>query len=376
MSTQGYERQVTVDELRSLRTRAQCLAPRLPKQALVDVVKALCGVQAQLPSAMELALRARVKDLTIEDIEKSRVEDRTLVRTWCMRGSMHLLAADDLDWQLSSLAPSVRRSAWHWFEQKHGLDRDYVSQILDEALRVLRSNGPTTRPDLMEAVAAAHGPQAIPAAAGVVQLNGLLGRVCFGPDRGAEPTYVALEEWLGRTVSVSEKASYETLARRYLQGYGPAGPRDLAAWWGCSLAEARKAWAALEPDLTEMSVEGQPVWRLSSPLSGAHDARRQGRIVRLLPAFDQYLLGYDVRDFAVPAIYQERVFHGGQLVPVVLVDGSAEGTWRYERRGKQFRIVVESFSSLSSDVRDLIAEEADDIGRFYHLTIDLGFSQH
>jgi hypothetical protein len=355
--------------------RAQGLAPRFPKEALVDAVKALCGVQAQLPSAMELALRARVKNLTVEDIGASRVEDRTLVRTWCMRGSLHLLAADDLDWQLSTVAPAVRRSSWRWFERKHGLDREYVSQILDEAHQVLRTNGPTSRTELMQAVAAKYGPQAIPAAAGVVQLNGLLGRVCFGPDHGADPTYVALEEWLGRSVAVSDSARYEKLARRYLQGYGPAAPRDLAAWWGCPLGEAKKAWASLEQELTVLTVEGQPVWQRASPPPDAHDAPSQDRVVRLVPAFDQYLLGYDVRDFAVPAAYQQHVFHGGQLVPVVLVDGFAAGTWRYEQRGKQFRVAVESFSSLSPDIRDLIAEEADDIGRFYNLMIDLRFFQ-
>jgi hypothetical protein len=76
----------------------------------------------------------------------------------------------------------------------------------------------------------------------------------------------------------------------------------------------------------------------------------------------------------VPAVYQKRVFHGGQVVPVVLVDGCAAGTWRYERRGKRFRISAEAFAPFTAEVRDLIAEEADDIGRFYDLTADLHFS--
>jgi hypothetical protein len=342
---------------------------------LVAAVKALCGAQAQLPSAMELALRARVEGLTIDDIENSRVNDRALVRTWCMRGTMHLVAADDLDWLLSAIAPAVLRDAWRWFERKHGLERDSVSKILDEAYRVLKANEAMTRRDLMQAVAARHGAAVAPAAAGVVRLSAMLGRVCLGPDRGAEPTYVTLEDWLGRRVSVSDANSVE-LTRRYLRGYGPADPRDLAEWWGLPLADAKKAWASLEPELTELAVDGQSVWSLSPDVPDGADTGGHARHVCLLPAFDAYLLGYHTRDFAVPPAFQSRVFHGGQLVPVVLVDGGAAGTWRYERRGKRFRMTVEAFSSLPSDVRDLIAEEADDIGRFYDLTAELSFSSH
>ena len=105
---------LTESELRALRLRAQCLAPRFPREALVDVVRTVCGVNAQLPSAMMLSLRARVKDLTVGDVETSRVKDRAVVRTWCMRGTLHLLATDDLEWLLSAVAPAVTRGAWRW----------------------------------------------------------------------------------------------------------------------------------------------------------------------------------------------------------------------------------------------------------------------
>jgi hypothetical protein len=322
---------------------------------------------------MALALRARVKNLSIEDIEISRIKERALVRTWCMRGSMHLLAADDVDWLLSAITPTVIRGAWRWLEKRGGLERERATQILDEAYQTLKENGPMTRRDLMAAVAKKHGAQVTSAAAGVVWLSGMLGRVGFGPDHGAQPTYVALDDWLGRKVKIA-KPDHLELARRYLQGYGPAGPRDLAAWWKLSLTEAKEAWILLQKELVELDVEGQPVWLLSSESSALANASRQDRTVRLLPAFDTYLLGYQTRDFAVPPNYQNRIFHGGQLVPVVLVDGCAAGTWRYEQRGQQIRIKVTPFSSFTSTVRGLIAEEANDIGRFFGLTAALSYT--
>ena len=116
---------ITLDELRALRMRAQRLAPRLPRKALVDVVRRLCGVNAQLYSAMALSLRARVENLSIEDVESNRVMDRVVVRTWCMRGTMHLLAADDVDWLLSAVAPSEVRGSW--------LEHERAEQVLDAA---------------------------------------------------------------------------------------------------------------------------------------------------------------------------------------------------------------------------------------------------
>ncbi len=368
-------RPISVSALRALRMRAQCLEPRFARRALVDVVKTVCGINAQLPSAMMLSLRARIKDLSIEEVETSRVKARAVVRTWCMRGTMHLLAADDMDWSLSAIAPNIVRGGWRWLEQRGGLERARAARVLDEAYKTLKAKGPLTRRELMTAVAERYGSEIKSAAAGVVHLNSLLGRVCFGPDHGAEPTYVALEDWLGRKVKISEKPDYLKLARRYLQGYGPAAPRDLADWWGLGLTEARAAWDQLQDELIGLEVEGQSVWLLSSESATLADAGRLHRTVRLLPAFDTYLLGYHNRDFAVPPKYQTRVFHGGEIAPTILVDGCAAGTWRYEQRGRQFRIKAMPFTSFTSEVRELIAEEANDIGRFFGLTAALSFTK-
>lgn len=341
----------------------------------MDVVKAVCGVNAQLLSAMALSLRARVEGLTFEDIEVARVKDRTLVRTWCMRGTMHLLAADDMEWLLSTIAPVVMRGGWRWLEKRGGLERAHAGKVLEDAYKILKAKGPMTRRELMAAVAEKHGPGVKSAAAGVVQLNGMLGRVCFGPNSGAEPTYVALDVWLGHKMKLSTKPNHLKLVRRYLRGYGPAGPRDLAAWWGLALTETRAAWALLQEELTELDVEGQSVWLLASESPALANGTRPSRTVRLLPAFDTYLLGYHDRDLAVPPKYQDRVFHGGEIVPTVLVDGCAAGTWRYEQQGKQIRIKATPFSSFTSEVCGLIAEEVNDIGRFFGLTAALSYTK-
>jgi len=364
-----------LSQLRVLRLRAQSLAPRRPRKSLLDVVRAVCGVNAQLPSAMCLSLRARLKDLTLEDIQSGRVTERRLVRTWCMRGTMHLLAADDLELLLSAIAPAVIRGGWRWLEKRGGLRRERAAGVLDAAHKVLKANGPMSRPDLMEALAKKYGPGIKSAAAGVVQLNGVLGAVCFGPDQGAKPTYAALDDWLGRKVKLSKKPDHAELARRYLQGYGPAAPRDLAAWWGLGLTETKAAWKVLGDELIELDAEGQQVWLLASDsAASAAPAPAQGS-VRLVPAFDTYLLGYRDRSFAVHPDDHQRIFHGGEMAPVILEDGFAIGTWRYEQRGEQVRITAAPFSPLKPGIRAAIAQEAEDIGRFLGLKAALTYNQ-
>ncbi len=354
--------------------KGQCLAPRLPRHSLVEVVHAVCGVNAQLPSAMALSLRARVEGLTREDIETSRVKDRTVVRTWCMRGTMHLLAADDIEWLLSAIPPAEIESGWRWLDRRGGLARPRAEKVLDAAYRILKGKGPMTRPALMGVLAGKYGEEVKAAAAGVVHLNGLLGRVCFGPQHGAEPTYVAVENWLGRRVTASRPPDYSALARRYLRGYGPAAPRDLAAWWGMGLTAAKTGWSALQQELVELDVAGEPAWLLGVDAPALAESAHAGHTVSLLPAFDTYLLGYQNREFAVPAKHHSRVFHGGEIVPTILVDGCAAGTWRYEPRGSKMQITATPFSSFATTVRAGIAREADDIGRFLGLPVQLCYA--
>ncbi len=254
------------DELRRLRLRAQGLAPRLPRRSLLAAVRRVVGVNAQLVSAMALSLRARVAGLTWDALEVSRVRRRALVRTWCMRGTLHLMDSTELEALLSAVPPGVVSGVWRWLDRRAGLKGERARRVVDVAYQTLRQRGPLTRPDLMAAVSAEVGFETRAAAAGVVFLNGLLGRVCFGPFAGrlarAEPTYAALDDWLGRPVSLAGAPDHVELARRYVRGYGPATPADLAAWWGMGLAQARAAWAALRDELLELSVEGQPIWML------------------------------------------------------------------------------------------------------------------
>ncbi len=163
------------------------------------------------------------------------------------------------------------------------------------------------------------------------------------------------------------------LAARYLAAYAPAAPADLAAWSGLPSAMVQRAWAAVADGLVEV--------RIVEPGSGSGRERRAwlpaGRLaeldapapaspsVRLLPAFDTYLLGYRGRELAVEPAYAGRVNAGGGMIrPVLLVDGQVAGTWRTGRKGRRLDIAIDAFAGLSPEVAAGVAEETADIQRF------------
>jgi hypothetical protein len=97
-------------------------------------------------------------------------------------------------------------------------------------------------------------------------------------------------------------------------------------------------------------------------------------VVRLLPAFDTYILGYADRDDLVPPEHQHKVYHGGQTVPAVLIDGVVSGVWRYKRQGKRLQVTVHAFEPFYPAIQHQIAEEAEDIGRFWETPVLVSYS--
>jgi Winged helix DNA-binding domain len=356
----GPSLRLSDDRLRRLRFRAQHLATPAPRHALDDVVRDVVGIQAQMPPAAALSLRARVAGLTREDVRGALEERRTLVRTWVMRGTIHVVRAEDLAWMLGALPASVVRHVPRWLERRAGLDPGVAAAAARDVVRLVTRRGPLTRAEIVDALDLS--PEA---GVGLTWLAAQDGRICFGPDRGSEQTFVGVRKWLPDLRRPSAPAA-GVLARRYLAGYGPARADDLATWWGCSVGEARRdleAAGAVEVDhrgTTLLAMEGT---------ADAEVARPPSASVRLVGAWDASLLGHRDRSLILDPAQARRVNRGGGWVhPVVLVDGRVAGVWRTEVKAKRLRIEVERFRPIP---RRQLREEADDVGRFLGLPADL-----
>jgi hypothetical protein len=355
---------VSSDDVRRLRVTAQHLDQRLPKEQLANVVRDVCGIQGQQSAAMLLALRARVANLTVDDVKQAIAEDRRVVRTWAMRGTLHLMANEDVQWMVDLFGPVFAAK-----DERRRLELGVTDKLAKKGLAAIReilADGEVlTRHELREKMNE-HGvdiPEKGQALIHLIGLAAMEGIICLGPDReNGQFTYALSEQWIGGESRHSKEALTD-LARRYISGYGPADAKDFAAWSGLKASDVKAAWQVRQEasDAKEIEVDGRKLL-VDQSAFGAKPKRET--TVRLVPAFDAYVLGYADRDWLVAPEHRNAVYHGGQTVPVVLVDGMAAGVWRYDQQPKRIKMRVQGFAGFGKNELELIREEAKDIGRF------------
>jgi hypothetical protein len=369
--------QITGDDLRRLRMRAQRLTGRRPR-TVAEVVRAVGGLQAQDTPASRLAVRPRGTGLDEAAVRRACNQDRSVVRTWAMRGTLHMVAAEDVGWLVGLLGP-VFAAADRRRRLQLGLDDDLCERAL-AALPAVLAAGPLSRADLVRGLAA-EGVRIDPSGQAPAHLVGyaaLRGLVCRGPDLdGDQASYVLREDWVGpgQTGPVDRPLGPDDalaeLARRYLGGHGPAGPEDLAAWSGLPVGRARRAFELVAGELRELEVDGRRLWAPADAPAARSPAGDP--VVRLLGRFDDYLLGWRGRDLVLDERFARRVAAGGWVHPVVVVDGRVAGTWRAGRAGGRLEVAVEPFAGrLPRGAGPGLEAEAADLGRFLAVEARLG----
>lgn len=330
----------------ALRLAGQRLDRPAPRGSLVATCGAIGGAQAQVGSAARLALAARVSGLTVADYDRALYEERTLVKTWTVRGTLHVIPSMDLPLHVAAFGRIRIRGLEQWLGRA-GLDPRVGAEVTEDVVEAL-AEGPLTRREIATRVAAAHGPEArrwIEHSWGGILRRGLYeGRVCFGPARGTEVRFVRTDRWLpsaglsaGPTAATA--AAEATLVRRYVRAYGPATARDFGFWAGLPVPEALRLWTRIAGELVPVTVDGRDAFLHEADAPAAHRLARAKAFpdgaagaVRLLAHFDPYLLGHRDKDALVDRGRYKRVFRSaGWIAPVLLVGGRVAGTWEPAR---------------------------------------------
>src|SRR4051794_15704555 len=362
---------LTWEAVLSWRTARQGLAARAAAGDALAVVSRLCGVHAQVASSAELTLWVRIDGLEPGTVGRLLWEERALVKTWAMRGTLHLLPAAELPRYtaaLSRLKPRHHPPAWL---RGQGLDRPQAEARL-AAIRDVLAPGPlTTRDELAQAVAArtGHAELAGKLAGGFGDLlkpAAFAGDLCHAPPDGRLVRFTAPRAWLGGFDAPDPVAASAAVVRAYLAAYGPASREPFQRWCGMpSPAEAGRRLRELGDELEEAELDGERGWMLAADVAEA-GAARPGGVVRLLPAFDQYVVTAPRAAVAVlPAAFRGRVYRPqGWLSPVLLLDGRMVGVWSHERRGDEVVVEVDAFAPPSGEVRDGVEAEAARLARF------------
>ena len=357
--TRSGTRSVDPARLAGLRAAAQLLHRPGTARHPADVARAICGAQAQDLAAGRLAFRARNGRLRAVDVDRARTEERSLLRTWVMRRTMHLIATEDEAW----LAPLFERAFVDNSRRRLaqlGVDSATQERGLREIRKALDSDGPQTRRVLVEHLR--RKGIALDSSTRLHLFGLAVARriACLGPDEGSQTCLVLAADWLGERPPPRREAALSELARRYLRAFGPATEADFAGWAGLGLREIRSALAGIAGELIEVRVGDRTAWTLKGAVR-----RPRRRIVRLLPAWDTYLMGHRDREFIAEPVRWRRIMPGGGILrPSIVVDGVAAGTWRLRRGGSTLKVEVEPFDELDPAVAEAIAAEAIDVGRF------------
>src|SRR6516164_8169995 len=278
-------------------------ARRMARHALAEpatdlgpagIAGVLCGAHAQVLSAAELSIGRRIAGATRADVQRALWQERTLVKTFGPRGTIHLLPAADLPmWTgaLTALPPSV---------PMHPQGVRFTPEQADEVIAAIGgalADTELTVGELTEAIADRAGPWAVertmdafgdkwPRWRQLTSTAAHRGMLCFGPDRDRKATYTNPHRWLPGFRPADGDAALRTLVRGYLHAYGPATPQHFARWLGIPPRYAAGLFGTLAGDLERVMLDGEPAWTLAGD-TGMPPRPHCG--LCLLPYFDVYV---------------------------------------------------------------------------------------
>lgn len=355
---------VDASEVALLRLVAQGLAgPREPDAA--SVVRRLLALQAQdLRGALvSVALRAGDPDL---GGVRTALERGAVVRSWPVRGTLHLAPAEDLGWLLALTTERLLRGAAAR-RAALGVDEALVErarEVVVDALRGGRGLGRDAVLGLWERAGVLGEGRRVPQRGyHLLWTLSQTGTTCWGPLLGGgtdEQALVLLDEWVPAPRRLEREEALGELARRYFRAHGPASVADLARWCGLVARDVRAGAALARPGLLAVEHDGAEL--LMDPATPEHLAacRREARRTLLLPGFDEVVLGYADRSATVPAEHADRICPGGNgvFLGTVVTGGRAVATWRRTGRRTGPAVVAAPFA----DLPPAVAEDVDRLG--------------
>lgn len=330
------------------------------------VVDHFGAVQAQDYPGSLWALGLRVNDATGAAIERA-IADRTILRTWPLRGTIHFVTPADARWMLQLSAARVMRGM-AGRHRELGLDEASFASGRKALIRALEGGRRLERHAayaVLEAAGVSTGGQRGIHILGRLALEGVL---CIGPRQGKQPTFVLLDEWVPAGREMRREEALAELARRYFTSHGPATLADYTWWSGLTAAEARSGLEAVGKELAHEVLDGTTYW--FGPAVGAPELPEP--VAHLLPVYDEYTVAYKDRRAVLAPEYAARPDSGnGIFRPPILMNGQIAGTWTRSLKKSQVEISPNLFREPGKGEQEALHHAADSYGRFLGLAADL-----
>ncbi len=322
-----------------------------PRHSTPEAVVAHLGaIQAQDYQGALWSIGLRIPGSTRTDVERA-IADRTIIRTWPMRGTLHFVPAVDARWMLELLAARVIKSSAGRHRQL-ALDEAAFTRSRAILTKALERDAVLTRPAIFATLDAGGISPTGQRGIHILQQLCMERMLCYGPHAEKHPTFVLFDEWIRNSRQLDREAALATVATRFFASHGPATMRDFVGWTGLTVADAKLGVYLAQSSLERMLTPEGEYWMANERSPESHEPR-----AHLLPGFDEFMLGYKDRSAALAPKFANRIVPGanGVFLSTLVLDGQVCGTWRRAARAKSVEIEAEPFARISAATRKTFA---------------------
>jgi hypothetical protein len=311
------------EQIALYRLRNQLLGDSEVK-TVTEVARRLCALQAQDYAMSKWAFGLRIPGATETEINTA-IDRGDIIRTHLLRPTWHFVAAEDLRWILDLTAPHIK-SSMRFRDKQLGLTGKVISKCIDIIVKELENGNHRTRDELIRLLEQNGIDTGDNRPSHIFMRAELDGIICSGRQTKGKPSFALLDEWAPKaTKKLTQEEALKKLAIRYFTGHGPATVDDFFWWSGLTVRNARLAVELARKELDSAEIGEKRYFAADLSI---FSERKKDELL-LLPAFDQFILGYRDRQASLALVHHKRaVSSNGIFYPVILMKGQAIGTWK------------------------------------------------
>jgi len=353
------------------------LLQKAPKKDLIHVVEDVCGLHAQAATTPYLSLWSRVENFNDSLLDEALYKSKSLVKTWVMRGTLHIIPSFDL--------PVYNRALKRmWFEH-HGRymrapdwpSREERRNVIYPRILEALAQESLKRKDLNARMRSLLKDDSKPydrlfsGWGGILKETAYEGLTVHAQPCERESCFARLDKWLPdiELNEVDEKEAQKRLFLKYLHGYGPATQQDFVLWSGLMAGDAREAIENASDKIEDAEIEGVKgrFWLLKQDFKTLASTSLDKKIsALLLPKFDSILLGHKDRTRIIRDEYKKRVFKPkvGDIAATMWVNGRVVGTWKAQKTKQTLSVMITPFEKIGKEDMKDIEKRAQELGSY------------
>jgi hypothetical protein len=357
---------------------------RAPPEKAVEVIDDILGLNAQGALNYQISLWNRVADLDRGFIPRALYEDRSLVRSWFMRDTVHIVPSSRFSMFRLALRSGLM-GEWNRWTVKTGAKETSESweHLYKKVLDAL-SGKPVTLNELLERTGGS-GTEAKRDLHRLIREMSLRGLLCNADSLGpwyhnTQHKFTRVDRWLPDVDygSATEEEAKADLATMYLRSYGPASVSDFAYWTGMRVREANPIFDGISGSLADVTVSGQKrkLLLLEEDTQSLLDTENEPNIARLLPKFDALIMGHRDKTRFIDTSTRSSIFRPtAEVAATILMNGTIDGVWGMKKDRKAWRIELSPFRVLSEDEKEAAIGEVEGLQRFTGFEVEVAWSE-